>query len=128
MHNRVPSPFIYCLSFAGTTCIFQLAKASLFFSINYFYIIWKIYYAVYWASTNTSTFSQLVQTTHTACLGLVAFSFLLAPHEALVVHLRAHFVASPAEADVAAGVALITILGIARTALGAAITVTVLTR
>ena len=81
---------------------------------------------IYWASTNTSNFTH---STQTASLGhLVTFSFLLSRQEALVVRLWAHFVASPAEADVAAGVALITILGIARTALGAAITVTVLTR
>ena len=59
---------------------------------------------------------------------LETFSFFLAHHEALVVRLWAHFVASPAEADVAAGVALIAILGIARTALSAAIAVTVLAR
>ena len=59
---------------------------------------------------------------------LVTFPFLLAPHETLIVHLWAPVVASPAEADVAAGVALVAILGIACTALGAAIAVTVLAR
>ena len=59
---------------------------------------------------------------------LETFSFFLAHHDALVVSLWAHFIASPAEADVTAGVALVAILGIARTALGAAIAVTVLAR
>ena len=59
---------------------------------------------------------------------LVTFPFLLAPHETLIVHLWAPMVASPAKADVTAGEALVAILRIACTALGAAITVTVLAR
>ena len=59
---------------------------------------------------------------------LETFSFFLAHHEALVVRLWAHFVASPAEADVTAGVALVAILWVACTALGPTITIAILAR
>ena len=59
---------------------------------------------------------------------LVTFPFLLAPHETLIVHLWAPVVASPAEADVAAGVALVAILWVACTALGTTITIAILAR
>ena len=57
---------------------------------------------------------------------LVTFPFLLARHDALVVRLWTQFFAIPAEADVTAGVALIAILWIARTALVGAIAVAIL--